>query len=141
MLLMNIIPVSTCDATRLPRAISLVLVNTEPPKPKSESLASAIAAASSFTRKNMATGPKNSSRNAGLSGFTSVRMVASMNEPARSIRLPPNATFAPFATALSTCLSKSTSADSVDKGPCVVFSSIGSPGFSASSAVLNFARN
>jgi hypothetical protein len=49
MLLMNIIPVSTRLATRLPRATSLV--KTEPPRPKSESLASAMAAASSLTRK------------------------------------------------------------------------------------------
>ena len=90
---MNIMPVSTRLATRLPRAMSLV--KTEPPRPKSESLASAIAASSSLTRKNSATGPKNSSRKAGLSGLMSVRMVGSMKEPGRSMRLPPMSTFAP----------------------------------------------
>ena len=38
-----------------------------------------------------------------------------MNEPGRSTRLPPISTFAPCATATSTCFSRSTSADSVDK--------------------------
>ncbi len=47
MLLMNIMPVSTRLAARLPRARSLV--KTEPPNPKSKSLASAIAASSSLT--------------------------------------------------------------------------------------------
>src|SRR5271163_3256332 len=69
-------PVSTWPATRLPRATSLV--NTQPPKPKSESLASATAAFSSLTRKKSATGPKNSSLEAGLSGLMSDRIVASM---------------------------------------------------------------
>ena len=89
----------------------------------------------------MATGPKNSSLNAGLSGFTSVRMVVSINEPSRLRRLPPRTTLAPLATATSTCLRSWTRADSVESGPCVVFSSIGSPGLRASSADLNFARN
>ena len=47
----------------------------------------------------------------------------------------------PCATAASTCFSSSTRAASVDSGPSVVFSSIGSPGFSAFSAAWNFSRN
>jgi len=65
MLLMNIIPVSTRLAMRLPLAVSFV--KTEPPRPKSESLASAIASSSFLTRKNSATGPKNSSERPGCS--------------------------------------------------------------------------
>ena len=52
------------------------------------------------------------------------------------MRLPPMSTFAPWETAPSTCFRRSTSADSVDKGPSVVFSSSGSPGFRAASAAL-----
>ena len=51
MLLMNIIPVSTWLTPRLPRASSFV--HTEPPRPQSESLARAIAAASSSLRRRL----------------------------------------------------------------------------------------
>src|SRR5580658_9653963 len=139
MLLMNIMPVSTWLATRLPRA--MLLVKTEPPNPKSESLASAMAASSSLTRKNSATGPKNSSLNAGFSGWMSVKIVGSMYDPGRSIRLPPMTTLAPLAIAPSTCFKRSSKADSVDNGPSVVFSSIGSPALSAARAAWNSARN
>jgi hypothetical protein len=53
------IPVSISRATRLPRSVSLV--KTDPPRPKGESLATAIASASSRTRMTIETGPKNSS--------------------------------------------------------------------------------
>ncbi len=139
MLLTNIMPVSTRLATRLPRASSRV--KTDPPRPKSESLANSIAAASSLTRKKDTTGPKNSSRKAGLSGLISVSIVVSIYDPGRSMRLPPRSSFAPSATASCTCLRSCTNAASVDRGPCVVFSSIGSPGFKTDSAAVNFSIN
>ena len=57
------------------------------------------------------------------------------------MRLPPMSTLAPCDTAPSTCFKRSTSADSDDSGPSVVFSSIGSPAFNAVSAAWNFSRN
>ena len=51
-------PVEICAATRLPRSMSCV--NTEPPRPNGESLASRMASSSSFTLKIIDTGPKNS---------------------------------------------------------------------------------
>ncbi len=57
------------------------------------------------------------------------------------MRLPPMISFAPLATASSTCLTSWSRAASLDKGPSVVFSSMGSPAFNASSAAWNRARN
>src|ERR1700722_11750228 len=91
-------PVSTRLATRLPRAMSLV--NTEPPNPKSESLASATASSSFLTRKKRATGPKNSSLKAGLSGLMSVGIVGCMNKPGRWVRFPPTTKLADLAKQL-----------------------------------------
>src|ERR1035438_1160234 len=131
-------PVFTRLATRLPRATSLV--KTEPPNPKSESLASATASSSFLTRKKSATGPKNSSRKAGLPGLIFVRIVGCMKEPGRSMRLPPITGVAPLATARLTWPSSFTRAASVDRGPSVVALSIGSPGWSAASALWNLSR-
>ena len=63
-LLTNIDLASIWLATRLPRSSSFP--HTEPARLKSQSLASAVASSSVFTRKNDTTGPKNPSRNAGL---------------------------------------------------------------------------
>src|ERR1035437_8529344 len=73
--LTNTMPASMRLATRLPRAISLV--KTDPPNPKSESLASATASSSLLTRNRSATGPKSSSRYAGLPGLMFARIVGS----------------------------------------------------------------
>src|ERR1035441_11019474 len=85
--LTNTMPASIRLATRLPRAMSLV--KTDPPNPKSESLASATASSSLLTRNRSATGPKSSSLYAGLPGLMFARIVGCMNDPGRSIRLPP----------------------------------------------------
>src|ERR1035441_3557235 len=73
--LTNTMPASMRLATRLPRAISLV--KTDPPNPKSESLASATASSSLLTRNRSATGPKSSSLYAGLPGLMFARIVGS----------------------------------------------------------------
>src|ERR1035441_6332543 len=95
--LTNTMPASMRLATRLPRAISLV--KTDPPNPKSESLASATASSSLLTRNRSATGPKSSSRYAGLPGLMFARIVGCMNDPGRSIRLPHATQVAPSARA------------------------------------------
>ena len=53
------------------------------------------------------------------------------------MRLPPISSLAPLATAASTWVNSCTSAASLDRGPSVVFSSIGSPALSALSAAWN----
>ena len=47
----------------------------------------------------------------------SVRIVGSMNDPGRLMRLPPMTTFAPWETAPSTCFKRSSKACSEDNGP------------------------
>src|SRR5262245_12043702 len=71
--LMNTIPDSICEATRLAR--SRFVVQIEDPNPKRLLLAIAIASASSFTRMTAATGPNVSSSKAAIPGFTSVNTV------------------------------------------------------------------
>src|ERR1017187_974737 len=95
--LTNTMPASMRLATRLPRAISLV--KTDPPNPKSETLASATASSSLLTRNRSATGPKSSSLYAGLPGLMFARIVGCMNDPGRSIGLPPMTKVAPSARA------------------------------------------
>ncbi len=73
--LTNTRPASIRSASRLPRSGSPV--QRFEPRPKSESLAIAIASSSPSARTTAATGPNVSSRNAGISRVTPLRTVGS----------------------------------------------------------------
>jgi len=80
--LMNTMPVSMRLATRLPRAT--FLVKTEPPNPKSESLASATASVFVFDPEQKGDRPEEFLPKGGITGFD-IRQDRRLHEGAESI--------------------------------------------------------
>src|SRR5215470_11794345 len=94
------LPVSTPRATRIARPT--LPVQMEPDRPYGESLAMAIASASSANGVTVTTGPKISSVYAGLPALTGASTVGGYQKPGPSGALPRNATGAPSGTKLAT---------------------------------------
>lgn len=113
-------------------------VNTEPPSPNGESLATAMASASSLTLNTIDTGPKNSHLKAGFSSVTLVSSTGRAKEPFDGTSAPITSSLAPRATAWSICFFRSSTAACDDSGASVVSGSIGSPALSAATPARYF---
>src|SRR3989304_2699447 len=95
------------------------------------------ASASSVARYTCATGPKNSSFEAGFSGVTSVSTVVWKNAPSR---VPPCTSVAPCSIARLTCSSRPSAAFSEDSGPRAESADVGSVASISAIFAVNFSR-
>ena len=117
-----------------PRIVGAAMVAT---RPKSLSLASAIASASLWNVRMQSTGPKISSRHSGLAVGTSSKMVGSTNQP-RAVPLgrpPPLSSFSPSLRASLDVGVHLVVLRARGERPDRVAASSGSPGFSPRAAM------